>query len=143
MTDEPAPPLRPRLKLTFETAGIVHGGDVGDAEIYFEGWIDDGAGKKSFRIPNKGYIPGVKDGQTIELNAVLFEGRLQGPRLHVHIEAWDEDLGRDSAINPDDLLGVYDREFEERERWGVGRHASIPLKTDAGEWMLTFRIDEV
>jgi hypothetical protein len=142
MSDE-SQAQRPRLKVTFESAGIVRGGDIGAAEIYFEGWVDDGGGKKRWRLPKNGYIPDVKDGQTIELDAVVYEGRLQGHELHVHFEAWDEDLGRDRALKPDDLLGIYDREFGEKQRYGVGRHASIPLKTDAGEWMLTFRVEEV
>jgi hypothetical protein len=139
MSSEPT--LAPRLTVTFELAGIVHGGDaVGNAEIYFEGWVDDGQHKKPFRIPHSGHIPEVADGQTLTLNTVIFEGRPKGHMLTVHVEAWDEDLGRQSSLNPDDLLGVYERAFTAEERWGVGRHENITCKTDAGEWLLTFNI---
>jgi hypothetical protein len=134
---------RPRLRVVFEQAGIVNGGDIGTAEIYFEGWVDDGAAKKSFRVPQKGYIPEVHDGQTLQIETVLFEGTPKGDALHVHIEGWDEDLGRDSTINPDDLLGTFDRVYTEADRWGVGRHASIPLATEDGEWLLTLRIEKI
>jgi hypothetical protein len=131
----------PHLTVVFELAGIVRGSDIGTAEIYFEGWIDDGTGKRAFRIPHKGYVPDVADGQTLELNTPIFDDRPHGPTLTVHIEGWDEDLGRNSKVDPDDLLGTYEETFSAKERWGVGRHASIPLKSDKGEWMLTYRID--
>ena len=133
---------RPNLTVLFEQAGIVHGGDIGAAEIYFEGWVDDGSGKKPFRIPKSGHIPEVHDGQTLDVNAVLWQGVPASDQLHVHIEGWDEDLGRNSKINPDDHLGTYDHVFTPGERWGVGRHASIPLATKDGEWLLTFRIEK-
>jgi hypothetical protein len=135
------PSERPHLTVLFEQAGIVHGGDIGAAEIYFEGWVDDGGGKKSFRIPKSGHIPEVHDGQTLAVDTVIWEGTPGSDGLHVHIEAWDEDLGRDSRINPDDHLGTYDHVFTAADRWGVGRHASIPLASKDGEWLLTLRID--
>lgn len=134
-------PERPNLVVLFEQAGIVRGGDIGAAEIYFEGWVDDGTGRRSFRVPKNGHIPEVHDGQTLDVNEVIWKGRPAGDTLHVHIEGWDEDLGRDSKINPDDLLGTYDHVFTPAESWGVGRHASIPLATKDGEWMLTLRIE--
>ena len=134
---------RPNLKVVFEQAGIVRGGDIGAAEIYFEGWVDDGSGKRAFRVPTAGHIPNVHDGQTLEINAVIWEGRPGSDSLQVHIEGWDEDLGRHSKINPDDHLGTYEHAFTPGERWGVGRHPSIPLSTEAGEWMLTLRIEKV
>jgi hypothetical protein len=132
---------RPNLVVVFERAGIVRGGDIGAAEIYFEGWVDDGSGKRAFRVPQKGHIPEVHDGQTLDVNEIIWKGVPSGDSLHVHIEGWDEDLGKDSKINPDDHLGTYDHVFTPAERWGAGRHSSIPLSTREGEWMLTLRID--
>ena len=132
---------RPNLVVVFERAGIVRGGDIGTAEIYFEGWVDDGSGKRAFRVPRQGHIPEVHDGQTLDVNEVIWKGVPATDGLHVHIEAWDEDLGKDSKINPDDHLGTYDHFFTPAERWGAGRHSSIPLSTREGEWMLTLRID--
>jgi hypothetical protein len=139
----PTVPLNPRVKVTLETALIQRGGDVGAAEIYFEGWVDDGAGTtKNFRIPHAGHIPGVKDGQHIKLDTLVFESvGPVGATLTVHVEAWDEDLGRDSLVNPDDLLGTYEKAFTQHESWGRGEHKDIPLKTDDGAWKLSFRID--
>jgi hypothetical protein len=133
---------RPRGEVVLESARILRGGDpVGSAaEIYFEGWVDDGAGgRRRFRIPHAGSIPGVRDGQRIALDAQVYVGeRPLGASLHLHVEAWDEDLGRDSLLNPDDLLGVYDRRFTAAERWGEGRHESQRAATDVGAWELSF-----
>jgi hypothetical protein len=134
---------RPLVKVIFESAHIVRGGDIGAAEIYFEGWVDDGAGtRRAFRIPHAGAIPGVKDGATLELHTTLFESvDPVGAKLHVHIEGWDEDLGKDSLINPDDLLGVHDASFDEATGWGAGRHANLALTSEAGAWTLAYRIE--
>jgi hypothetical protein len=134
---------RPKLRVVFDRAGIVRGGDIGAAEIYFEGFVDDGSGKKPFRVPHSGYIPDVHNGQTLELGVTLFEGRLAGDQLHIHIEGWDEDLGRNSIINPDDLLGTYDRVFTAADGWGLGRHASIACASEDGEWLLTLTVEKV
>jgi hypothetical protein len=136
-------PTRPLVKVILENAHIVRGGDIGAAEIYFEGWVDDGAGTRlAFRIPHAGAIPGVKDGDTVKLDTVLFESATPvGDRLKVHIEAWDEDLGKDSLINPDDLLGTYDATFDEATAWGAGKHENIALTSEAGAWTLAFRIE--
>jgi hypothetical protein len=139
----PTMPLNPRVKVVLEHALIQRGGDVGAAEIYFEGWVDDGAGnKRTFRIPHAGHIPGVKDGQTIKLDTMVFESvGPVGAALTVHVEAWDEDLGRDSLVNPDDLLGTYEHAFTGDANWGRGQHKDISLKTNDGAWQLTFRIE--
>jgi hypothetical protein len=137
------PPRRPRAEVVLDAAKIVRGGDlIGAAEIYFEGWVDDGqGGKHRFRIPHAGHIPGVQDAQTIPLFTTIYEGKTPlADFLHIHVEAWDEDLGRASLLNPDDLLGVYDRRFTASERWGEGMHAGIELATDAGAWTLAFTI---
>jgi hypothetical protein len=134
---------RPLVKVVLERALIERGGDIGAAEIYFEGWVDDGAGtRKAFRIPHAGNVPGVKDGQTIKLDTVVFESvKPVGAAVHVHIEAWDEDLGKHSLINPDDLLGAYDQRFTEADGWGSGHHTDVPLSSDDGAWRLSFRIE--
>lgn len=135
---------RPLVKVVFEHAIIDKGGDVGPAEIYFEGWVDDGAGtRKTFRIPHAGAIPGVKDGQKIDINTTIFESSdaVVGEQLLVHLEAWDEDLGRQSLTNPDDLLGTYEQVFDASSGFGVGRHVDLPLKSAQGAWRLTFRIE--
>ncbi len=134
---------RPLVKVILEKALIERGGDIGAAEIYFEGWIDDGAGtRRTFRIPHAGHIPGVKDGQTLQLDALLHESLAPvGDELRVHIEAWDEDLGRNSLLDPDDLLGVYEEGFGPGQGWGSGRHDDLLLKTDQGAWRLFYRIE--
>jgi hypothetical protein len=134
---------RPLVKVILERALIERGGDIGAAEIYFEGWVDDGAGcRRAFRIPHAGAVPGVKDGQTIPLNTVIYESVTPvGEKIKLHIEAWDEDLGRDSLINPDDLLGAYDASFDQASGWGSGRHENLKLACDAGSWQLSFRIE--
>ena len=134
---------RPLVKVVLEHALIERGGDLGAAEIYFEGWVDDGAGtRRAFRIPREGAIPGVKDGQTLPLDTVIFESVTPiGPTLQVHVEAWDEDLGRQSLLDPDDLLGTYEQVFDASVGWGVGGHADIALDSDDGAWKLTYRIE--
>jgi hypothetical protein len=136
---------RPLVKVIFEHALIERGGDLGAAEIYFEGWVDDsgsGGGRRPFRIPHAGAIPGVKDGQTLTLDTVLYESvGPVGAQLKLHVEGWDEDLGRDSLIDPDDLLGTYDGAFDAESRWGSGRHAGVKLVGDGGAWQLSFRIE--
>ena len=134
---------RPLAKVVLERALIERGGDIGAAEIYFEGWVDDGAGtRRAFRIPHAGAIPGVKNGQTIPLDTVIFESVTPvGARLKLRVEAWDEDLGRDSLINPDDLLGAYEESFDEKSGWGVGKHEGLQLASDDGAWQLSYRIE--
>lgn len=128
------------VRVTLEKAEIVDGGDVGTAEIYFEGWVDDGGGgKRAFRIPQNGHIPEVKNGQVIPLNTTVFDSRV-GDSLTVHVEAWDEDLGRNSLINPDDLLGTYEKKWTAETNWGEGRHADIKLATEQGGWILAYSI---
>jgi hypothetical protein len=137
---KPAP--RPYAKVVFEKATIIEGGDVGAAEIYFEGWVDDGSGgRRSFRIPHEGHIPNVKDGATITLDTTVYESkRPLGDSLTIHFEAWDEDMGRASLLDPDDLLGAFEKRHTIDERWGEGRHADIRLETDSGAWLLTYSV---
>ncbi len=137
------PTSHPLVKVILERALIQRGGDIGAAEIYFEGWVDDGAGcRRAFRIPHAGAIPGVKDGQTIKLDTVAYESPTPvGDVLKVHMEAWDEDLGRDSLINPDDLLGTYEATFDARTGWGAGKYEGVQLGSEAGAWQLWFRIE--
>jgi hypothetical protein len=139
----PTTTSRPLVKVILERALIVRGGDIGAAEIYFEGWVDDSAGcRRGFRIPHAGAIPGVKDGQTIPLDTVIYESVTPvGAHLKIHIEAWDEDLGRDSLINPDDLLGAYDANFDSATGWGTGRHENLALESTQGAWQLSYRIE--
>jgi hypothetical protein len=136
----PAP--RPYAKVTFDKATIIAGGDIGAAEIYFEGWVDDGrGGRRAFRIPHEGHIPDVRNGQTIPLKTVVFESRRPvGDHLTVHLEAWDEDLGRSSLIDPDDLLGVYEKRHTAEDRWGEGTHAEQRVSTRQGAWLLTYTV---
>jgi hypothetical protein len=133
----------PLVKVVLEHALIERGGDIGAAEIYFEGWFDDGAGtRRSFRIPHAGAIPGVKDGQTIPLDTVIYESiEPVGDKIRLHIEAWDEDLGKDSLINPDDMLGAYDVSFDDASGFGVGPHRDIRLDSEDGAWQLSYRIE--
>ena len=137
------PASRPLVKVVLENALIERGGDIGAAEIYFEGWVDDGAGtRRAFRIPHAGAIPGIKDGQSIKLETAVFESVTPvGDQVSVHVEGWDEDLGRDSLINPDDLLGTYEEVFDAQSGWGAGRHEGIRVDTDAGAWRLSYRIE--
>lgn len=137
------PARRPHVRVVFERAQILRGGDTGRAEIYFEGWIDDGAGsRRAFRIPQDGYVPGVKDGQEISIDTVVFEStRPVGEQLRVHFEAWDEDLGKSSLVDPDDLLGAYEHVYTRADDWGVGAHRDLELRTDAGGWRLSYRIE--
>jgi hypothetical protein len=87
-------------------------------------------------------VPNVKNGQVIPLNTEVFASTSPvGEELRVHVEAWDEDLGRASLVDPDDLLGVHERSFGRPDKWGDGRHADVRSKTDAGEWLLTYRIE--
>jgi hypothetical protein len=131
----------PKLTVTFVLAGIVDGSDVDKAEVYFEGWVDDGAERTTFRIPREGHIPEIADGQTITVDTAIYEGRPEGDTLTVHFEAWDEDLGKASRLDADDCLGIYERRFTRAERFGQGRYDGIPCKSDKGEWLLSFRID--
>ncbi len=56
----------PLVKVILEKALIERGGDIGAAEIYFEGWVDDGAGtRRSFRIPHAGHIPMENDHRAV------------------------------------------------------------------------------
>lgn len=139
------PNEHPRLKVVLEEAQIIVNGDVGAAEIYFEGWVDDGAGgRRAFRIPHEGHVPGVNNGQTIPLNTEVFASKTPvGAALRVHVEAWDEDLGRNSLVDPDDLLGVHEQSYAQAEKWGEGQHAQLRCKTDAGEWLLTYRVEKI
>jgi hypothetical protein len=134
---------RPLVKVILERALIERGGDIGAAEIYFEGWVDDGAGtRRAFRIPHAGAIPGVKDGQTIPLDTVVYESVTPvGSKLKLHVEAWDEDLGKGSLINPDDLLGAYEASFDAASGWGHGKHEDLRSDSDDGAWRLSFRIE--
>lgn len=131
-----APP--PRVAVVLEQAKILKGGDFGAAEIYFEGWVDDGAGgRRAFRIPHEGHIPSVRDGQVIPLSTVVYDGRrTAGDALVVHVEAWDEDLGKGHLLDADDLLGTIDRRHGPQDGWGAGRHVDV----NAGNWLLTYSI---
>jgi hypothetical protein len=128
------------VRVTLEKAEIIDGGDIGTAEIYFEGWVDDGSGgRRAFRIPQNGHIPEVENGQVIPLNTAIFDASV-GDSLTVHVEAWDEDLGRNSLLNPDDLLGTYENRWTAEQKWGDGRHADLELSTEQGKWRLTYSI---
>jgi hypothetical protein len=133
----------PLVKVVLEHALIERGGDIGAAEIYFEGWFDDGAGtRRAFRIPHAGALPGVKDGQTIALDTVIYESVVPvGDKIRLHIEAWDEDLGKESLINPDDMLGAYDQSFDAASGFGVGAHRDVRLDSEDGSWQLSYRIE--
>jgi hypothetical protein len=134
-------PAPARARVILRRAEIVIGGDLfGTAEIYFEGFVTDSA-SHPFRLPAEGAYPFVADGQILDLDVILYESAapLTGP-LTVHIEGWDEDLGRDSLVNPDDLLGTHERTYGPDERWGEGVHAEIPLETHQGAWVLTYEI---
>jgi hypothetical protein len=135
--------MKPHVRVHLEQAEIIDGGDIGTAEIYFEGWIDDGAGgRRAFRIPQNGHIPDVDNGQVIPLKTTILDG-VVGDGWTLHIEGWDEDLGRNSLLNPDDLLGVYEKRWTAEERWGEGRHADQEVSTEQGKWRLTYSVTVV
>jgi hypothetical protein len=138
------PPLRAgkaRATVTLDRVTLVTGGDRGDSEIYVEGWIDDGV-RRPVRVPEQGARPGVRRGLPQDFGVQLYDG-VPEETLVVHLEVWEEDLGRGSLVDPDDLLGVHERSFTAAERWGEGRHADVPVETEDGACLLTYTIDLV
>ena len=130
-------PVRSRLSVVLESVTLVAGGDrSGTSELYVEGWIDDGV-RSVLRVPETGARVGVRRGVAERFDAVLFDGIPRGEGLIVHLEVWEEDLGRDSLVDPDDLLGVHERRFIEAVRWGEGRHEER-VATEDGEALLVY-----
>jgi hypothetical protein len=137
----PAPARRARLRatVTLDETILVAGGDrSGSSELYVEGWVDDGV-RRRFRFPDKGAVRGVQRGVPQPLDTRIYDGVPLGEALIVHVELWEEDLGRDSLVDPDDLLGVHERRFTQVERWGEGRHEA-KVETDDGAGILRYTI---
>jgi hypothetical protein len=128
-----------RVTVRLEAVTLVAGGDRGDSEIYIEGWVDDGV-RRRFRIPAEGARTGVRRGAPERFDAPLYEGVPLEQSLIVHLEVWEEDLGRTSLIDPDDLIGVHERRFTAAERWGEGRHEGIRVATEDGEALVSYVI---
>jgi hypothetical protein len=135
-------PVRARVSLLLESVTLLAGGDRGTSELYVEGWVDDGV-RTPFRVPQSGARRGVRRGVAERFDAPLWDGIPRGEGLIVHLEVWEEDMGRDSLIDPDDLLGVYERRFTEAERWGEGRHEDLRVATEDGAAILTFVVGRV
>jgi hypothetical protein len=136
----PAPSRRARLRatVTLDEATLVAGGDRGSSELYVEGWVDDGV-RRRFRFPERGSVRGVQRGVPQALDSRIYDGVPLGEALIVHMELWEEDLGRDSLIDPDDLLGVHERRFTQVERWGEGQHEA-KVETEDGAGILRYAI---
>ena len=130
---------RLRATVTLDEATLVAGGDRrGSSELYVEGWIDDGV-RRRFRFPEKGAVRGVFRGVPQAIGSRLYDGVPLGEALIVHIELWEEDLGRESLIDPDDLLGIHERRFTQLERWGEGQHDGR-VETEDGAGLLRYSI---
>jgi hypothetical protein len=131
--------VRARVAIELESVTLVAGGDRGTSELYIEGWVDDGV-RTPFRVPATGARRGVRRGATERFDAAIYDGIPRGEGLIVHLEVWEEDMGRDSLIDPDDLMGVHERRFTEPERWGEGRHEDVRVATEDGAADVTYVI---
>lgn len=129
-----------RARVTLDSVTLLAGGDeLGTSELYIEGWIDDGT-RRRLRIPEKGARTGVRRGLPEEFKVDLYDGVPLGDALIVHLEVWEEDLGRHSLIDPDDLIGVHERRFTAAERWGEGAHGDIRVETDDAACLVSYSI---
>ncbi len=127
--------------VTIETVLLAAGGDLSGSALYLEGWVEDDGERTPFRVPETGAVRGVERGDTVELQAVVYRGTRPVTRaLAVHIEVWEADLGRDSLLDPDDLLGVIDARFTEGARWGHGRHENVRTEGE-GECLVSYRVE--
>jgi hypothetical protein len=131
-----------RVRVTLDSLLLVSGGDRVESELYLEGWIDDAGERFPFRVPPAGALGGVRRGQPVALGAVIHRGRAHSDTdLGLHLEVWEQDQGRASLIDPDDLLGIHEARFTEGDRWGEGLHEGCETAGGEGACRLTYRIE--
>jgi hypothetical protein len=130
-----------RVRIRVDSVELTAGVEIGSSEIYLEGWVDDGE-RHPFRVPEKGARAGVRTGRPVALDAVIYESEHPTREdMILHIEVWEEDLGRDSLVDPDDLLAIHQRKLKAGERWDEGRHAAVRISNERATCVLGYTID--